>query len=349
MTVSSGSAAVTAPMVTGVGHPDQDRSWRPVVTRLAWVVVVSMALAVSWWSLYGLARHYGVPVVLAAGVSLVFDAAALVAADLAHRYACSPYSGAGPRLTMIALLGGSVYLNWTHAAQLAHYGTPGAVIFAAPAAVALVLFELERGWATREARHARGRVAPPLPVLGRWSWLLHTGRSIRTIWLVTGAHVDSIRAVELARYRATLAATVAATDPTQPATTTAPTTPVTSAPVVATAPAAGEPADPVTMAGPPGQPVHDDRPPGQAGDRTRAILTGMAYDAERVRYAASELRGHRPVDVRTVQAYLTEHGQTVQTETIRSTLRRLRPAPDQAHEVVRLDSRRPAGAVTTLV
>jgi len=50
-----------------------------------------------------------------------------------------------------------------------------------------------------------------------------------------------------------------------------------------------------------------------------------------------------------VQAYLTEHGQTVQTETIRSTLRRLRPAPDQAHEVVRLDSRRPAGAVTTLV
>lgn len=169
-----------------------------VLSRSSWVAVLVMALGISWWSLFDLARVFGVPVVLAAGVSVVFDAAALVCAKLSHQYSLSPDSGAGPRLTMLALVAGSVYLNWNHA-QLSGFGTEAAVMYAAPAVVAVLLFELESGWRSREGRRARGRVAEPLPALGRWGWLLHPWQSVVTVWRVSRERGQAVRDRELAR------------------------------------------------------------------------------------------------------------------------------------------------------
>jgi hypothetical protein len=163
---------------------------------LAWLVVLGAALGISWWSLFEFARTFAIPVPLAAVMSLVFDASALIVAHLAQRYAVSPDSGAGARLALLALLAGSVYLNWEHAASKG-YGIEASIMFAAPAAVAIVLFELQTGWHSRTARRNRGRVARPLPVIGPWGWLFHPLQSITTVWSVTRAHGRLVRTAEL--------------------------------------------------------------------------------------------------------------------------------------------------------
>jgi hypothetical protein len=143
---------------------------RGLLSRLAYTVVLIVALTISWWSLYALARHYAVPPWLAVGASTVFDGGALVLGDLSHRYAQSPDSGLASRLGMFALVAGSVYLNAEHAILMG-YGTPAKVMFAAPAAVAGLLFELERGWTNRAARRRYGRVAEALSPVERLAWV----------------------------------------------------------------------------------------------------------------------------------------------------------------------------------
>lgn len=165
---------------------------RSFSTQSAWVVVVGAALAVSWWSLYSLAHsRFGMPFVLAAVVSTVFDGGALVLADLTQRYARTTDSGAAPRLLMLALIATSVWLNYQHAVMLG-YSRPGEVLFSAPPAVAGLLFEVEQRYLHREALRAYGRVAPALPAFGRWAWLMHPIRTIRRVWRITASRIDSV-------------------------------------------------------------------------------------------------------------------------------------------------------------
>ncbi|WP_156758593.1 DUF2637 domain-containing protein [Actinokineospora pegani] len=164
--------------------------------NMAWIVVLIAAMGISWWSLFEYARGFSIPTPLAAVVSLVFDASALIVAGLAHRYALSPYSGAGPRIALLLLLAGSCYLNWEHAAGKG-YGIEASIMFAAPAAVGILLFELHIGWHSRSERRARGRVARSLPVIGAWGWFLHPLQSLTTLWRVTHARGRSVRHAEL--------------------------------------------------------------------------------------------------------------------------------------------------------
>ncbi|WP_026424221.1 DUF2637 domain-containing protein [Actinokineospora inagensis] len=173
--------------------------------NMAWIVVLVAAMGISWWSLFEYARGFSIPTPLAAVVSLVFDASALIVAGLAHRYALSPYSGAGPRFALLALLAGSVYLNWEHAAGKG-YGIEASIMFAAPAAVGILLFELHIGWHSRSERRARGRVARSLPVIGAWGWFLHPLQSITTLWRVTHARGVSVREAELSSIEQTRSA-----------------------------------------------------------------------------------------------------------------------------------------------
>ncbi|MCG8919418.1 DUF2637 domain-containing protein [Actinokineospora sp. PR83] len=166
----------------------------------AWVVVLAAALGISWWSLFDYARGFAIPTPLAAVVSLVFDASALIVAHLAHRYSTSPDSGAGPRLMLLALLAGSIYLNWQHAVSKG-YGVEAGIMFAAPAAIGIMLFELHTAWRSRTARRARGRVVDPLPPVGRWRWVFHPWQNLATIWLVARAEGQADRAARLERIR----------------------------------------------------------------------------------------------------------------------------------------------------
>lgn len=291
--------------------------------RPAWFTVLTVALAMSWWSLFVVATHYQVPPVLAAGVSAIFDGAALICANLAHRYATSPHSGAGPRWALIALLGGSVYLN-VHHAQLEGWGLPAQVMFSGPAVVAVLLFELEQSWRNREHRLAAGRIAPSLPVVGRWGWLFYPLRSLGVLRKVT-AHRLATLAVEYVtgvdrpdQVTATATATVTDTpaDHDQP---TAVLPKVTAPALPATAPAQPAPRDQVTA----GDRVTDPRAPvtGQDDDQVkhRREVKTAASTADAVAYAVSVTGHNRPAPL---ARWLTAHGRETTPEAVRSALRR---------------------------
>jgi hypothetical protein len=169
-----------------------DAVQRSKISRAAWPFIIGAALAISWWSLYVLAHEqYGMPKQLAVVVSTVYDGGALVLADLSQRYARTPDSGMGPRILMIALIGVSAWLNWSHARML-HYTAPGQVMFASPPVVAGALFEIEQRFMHRDALRRFGRVAPALPAFGRWSWTLHPVKTIRRVYAITAHRVDSV-------------------------------------------------------------------------------------------------------------------------------------------------------------
>ena len=136
-----------------------------LLARWAWVAVLGTALALSWWSLDALARHYGMPPALAAMVSATFDGAALVAADLAMRRAAVADSAVAVKVLMLAAVGLSAWLNYEHGLLL-NYPVAVRVLFASPAVIGGSLFELQLRSQHRTRLHELGRVAAPLPRLG---------------------------------------------------------------------------------------------------------------------------------------------------------------------------------------
>jgi hypothetical protein len=110
---------------------------------------------------------------------------------LCQRYATSPDSGAGPRVFLTLLMGGSVYLNITHAV-ISGYGTAAQVLYASPAVVACLLFELDQRFRNREQRRALGRVAPSLPVLGGWAFVMFPWRSVQVLRAHVRMRLDEV-------------------------------------------------------------------------------------------------------------------------------------------------------------
>ncbi|UVK61130.1 membrane protein [Streptomyces phage Angela] len=142
-------------------------------------VVLIVALALSWWSLYSLAvTFYGVPQILAIGVSAAFDGAALFVADLASKYARTEDSGLATKLATYLFVGASVYLNVEHAILLS-YGVPGMVLFGAPPVIAGILFELYLRFIHRSEMRSMGLVPKRMPVFGKISWLIFPGKTFR--------------------------------------------------------------------------------------------------------------------------------------------------------------------------
>lgn len=140
-------------------------------------IVLVVALSLSWWSLYSLAvTFYGVPQILAIGVSAAFDGAALFVADLASKYARTEDSGLATKLATYLFVGASVYLNVEHA-MLLSYGIPGMVLFGAPPVIAGILFELYLRFVHRTEMRANGLVPKRMPVFGKISWLIFPGKT----------------------------------------------------------------------------------------------------------------------------------------------------------------------------
>lgn len=142
-------------------------------------VVLVVALALSWWSLYSLAvTFYDVPQILAIGVSAAFDGAALFVADLASKYARTEDSGLATKLATYLFVGASVYLNVEHAILL-NYGIPGMVLFGAPPVIAGILFELYLRFIHRTEMRANGLVPKRMPVFGKLSWMMFPGKTLK--------------------------------------------------------------------------------------------------------------------------------------------------------------------------
>jgi len=120
------------------------------------------------------------PAYLAGGVSLVFDGAAIVTADMALRAANRNQSGAVDRILTTVFAGVSAWLNSYHA-RLIHAGGAAWLLYAAPPVVAVVLFDRH----TRNERRAKhkksGRIDSPLPKIHGWAWAMYPLKSWHTM------------------------------------------------------------------------------------------------------------------------------------------------------------------------
>jgi Protein of unknown function (DUF2637) len=163
------------------------------VNRLApfaWIAVLGMALALSWWSLDTLGRHYGMPVVLAGMVSATFDGGALVAGDLALMRAEKGRSAFGVKLLMLSSVGLSAWLNWEHG-ELLGYPVAARVLFAAPSVIAGWLFELQLG-SMRADRQPKDNSSSLVPRLGGLVWALHPWAALRRMSQISGSRLRSV-------------------------------------------------------------------------------------------------------------------------------------------------------------
>lgn len=151
---------------------------------LIWLVVLAVALSISAYSLYFVARSLGVPKVFAMGFSTAYDGVALIAADKALQFAQEGKSGAFPRMVMIIFAGLSAFLNSLHA--ILGSESPLAIpLWAGLPLAAVAAFEIHTSQARHRAHSRNGRQYPaPMPVWSGHQWILrflHTLDQYRTV------------------------------------------------------------------------------------------------------------------------------------------------------------------------
>ncbi|MFC5144270.1 DUF2637 domain-containing protein [Streptomyces aureoversilis] len=162
--------------------------------RVVWCACHSFigaaAAGITGWSLYVIARHYGVPKILAFGTAAVFDGAAMACLNLASQAVRERRSALGPLLATLGMASISVYLNRLHA-DLIHGGRGAFLLFAMPTVVLLILAGLS--WSAQRARMRAqdGDVPATLPRLGFWGWLIATEESWKRTTTQVRAHVTS--------------------------------------------------------------------------------------------------------------------------------------------------------------
>lgn len=175
---------------------------KEVKSKLGWLVVLTAALSVSWWSFYSLTVDtYGMPKEFGYIISTAFDGAAMVTGSLAQRYARTPDSGFGPRFATMVFVGLSAFINGTHAHILWHdrgmTTLLGIVLLSSLPVIAGWLFELEMKFLHREHQRKFGRVPQSLPALGKWAWLLHRKKAYEAINVITLDRLQKVVAKEL--------------------------------------------------------------------------------------------------------------------------------------------------------
>lgn len=163
------------------------------VTRYAWVPALTASLAISTYSLYWVARAWGMPPVLASLVSMIFDFASLTFADLSLRIARTHGDSAlMPRTAVILLAAGSAWLNSYHPLLAGHTAIAARLLYAAPPVITVWLFEAHMRYERRSALRRAGRVPASLPAFGRWPWLLFPFRTLRALRSVVAFRLETV-------------------------------------------------------------------------------------------------------------------------------------------------------------
>ncbi|MDX2578039.1 DUF2637 domain-containing protein [Streptomyces scabiei] len=149
------------------------------VEKVLFGLVVLVALGMSWFSMFHLATAvFGLPWILAAGISLSFDGGALWLGMVSAKYAVSEDSGFGVRMATYAFIAASVFLNVAHATVLG-YGLIGQVMFGSAPVMAGILLEVFLKFESRQALRQAGRVLDHMPKAGKLAWLRYPKASWR--------------------------------------------------------------------------------------------------------------------------------------------------------------------------
>lgn len=149
-----------------------------LLNKIGYAAVLIIALAISWWSLFTLALSFGMPVLLAVGVSVAFDGAALFFAGMTDKYAMADDNGVFPKTATYLMIGLSVVLNVMHAVQLA-LPMSGIIMFGAASVIAGLIFEVHLRYVHRKTLKEKGRVLDKLPLTGLLAFLVHPVSAFR--------------------------------------------------------------------------------------------------------------------------------------------------------------------------
>jgi hypothetical protein len=162
----------------------------PVGWTAAMALVRTAAALMAAWSLYVVARHYDVPVLLAIVAGLVYDGVAYVCLKLASDAVRDDRSAAAPVLATLGMAGLSVYLNLVHA-RFTGGGRPAEVLYASPAVALLLVSAL--AWTTERAaaRAAQGKTPMRMPAYGFLGWTLAGRKAYKALKSQAAAHVTS--------------------------------------------------------------------------------------------------------------------------------------------------------------
>jgi hypothetical protein len=144
---------------------------RKIAWWLAQGIISPAAAGITAWSLYVVARYFGVPSGLALTTAVVFDGIALGCLHLASEAVKAGRSAAGPLAFAFGMGGISVYLNNFHA-DLIHGGLPASMFFSTPTVGLLALSYLSWAGVRSQARAERGDTPMRLPSYGFLTWLL---------------------------------------------------------------------------------------------------------------------------------------------------------------------------------
>lgn len=152
---------------------------------LAWyewtlfAIVVLIALAMSWYSVFDLTTVYwDVPQWLGVVVSTVFDIGALFLGLMAIRYARTQDSGFWIELWAFGFILVSIVANVQHA-LIANFGPVGAILFGAAPVAAAVLLKIVLNYLNRQAKREAGRIVEKLPSVGWFAWLRYRKQTWR--------------------------------------------------------------------------------------------------------------------------------------------------------------------------
>lgn len=143
-----------------------------LLSKLGFGLVLAVALAISWWSLFTLAISFGMPTILAIAVSAAFDGAALFFAGMTHKYALSDDNGVFPKTATHLMVLISMVLNIMHAFNLG-LGVSGMIMFGAASFVAGLIFEVYLRYVHRQTLKKNGRVLDKLPLTGLLAMFVH--------------------------------------------------------------------------------------------------------------------------------------------------------------------------------
>lgn len=139
---------------------------------IVWLLVLVVALSISAYSLYYVARILGVPKLFAAGFSTAYDGVALIAADKALQFAKEGKSGSFPRLVMVIFAMLSAFLNSLHAV-FGHENPLAIPMWAGLPVAAVAAYEIHTSQERARANARNGHAYPaPVPKYGGWSWAL---------------------------------------------------------------------------------------------------------------------------------------------------------------------------------
>lgn len=142
-------------------------------------VVALVALSMTWWSMFDLGVNtLSVPVLIAAGTSLLFDLGAVYLGLLSIQYAKTPDSGFGVELGTFAFIAASTYIVAQHGI-LSNYPLAGIFMFAAAPVVLGIMLKATLNYLNRQQRRESGRITEKLPSVGWLTWIRYLPQTWR--------------------------------------------------------------------------------------------------------------------------------------------------------------------------